>query len=428
MSVVRESAPAEPGSVRVRDTYLWHSQAHMPSVRRAEIVLARGEGAYLWDEDGRKLLDAPASLWYCNVGHGRAEIAEAVAAQIRTLEAYSTFQRYATRPALDVAERVAGLVPIENPRVFLTSGGGDSVDAAAKLVRRYWSAVGRPEKRTIVTRELAYHGLQGFGTSITGLAPNREGLGGLIPDTIRVPTNDLEAFAKLVEREGASIAAFFCEPIIGTGGVIHADPGYLEGVQRICKQNDVVFVVDEIITGFGRTGAMFASERFGLEPDVLLIAKGITSGYLPLGAMVVAERLWAPFWEEGSDVVFRHGLTYAGHASVCAAAMANLDIIERERLVDRVRSLETVLERVLQPLASHDLVKEVRSGVGLLAGVQLHDAQTAEQVADTCLENGVLIRVITNGTLQISPPFVVDEEDLAFLARVVGGALDSAAA
>jgi adenosylmethionine-8-amino-7-oxononanoate aminotransferase len=390
--------------------------------------LARGEGAYLWDEDGRKLLDAPASLWYCNVGHGRAEIAEAVAAQMRTLEAYSTFQRYATRPALDVAERVAGLVPIENPRVFLTSGGGDSVDAAVKLARRYWSAVGQPEKRTIVTRELAYHGLQGFGTSITGLASNREGLGGLVPDTIRVPTNDLEAFAELVERESASIAAFFCEPIIGTGGVVHAQPGYLEGVQRICKQNDVVFVVDEVITGFGRAGAMFASERFGLEPDVLLIAKGITSGYQPLGAMVVGERLWAPFWQEGSDVVFRHGLTYAGHATACAAAMANLDIIERERLVERVRSLEAVLERVLRPLASHGVVKEVRAGVGLLAGVQLHDAHAAEQVADICLENGVLMRVITDGTLQLSPPFVVEEDDLGFLADVVGGALDSVAA
>lgn len=428
MSVVRDAAAAEPGSTRLRDTYLWHSQAHMPSVRRAEIVLARGEGAYVWDEDGRRLLDAPASLWYCNVGHGRAEIAEAVAAQMRTLEAYSTFQRYATRPALDVAERVAGLVPMENPRVFLTSGGGDSVDAAVKLVRRYWSAVGRPEKRTIVTRDLAYHGLHGFGTSITGLVSNRDGLGSLAPDTVRVPTHDLEALAGLVEREGDSIAAFFCEPIIGTGGVIHAQPDYLAGVQRICRENEVVFVVDEVITGFGRAGAMFASERFGLEPDVLLIAKGITSGYLPLGAMVVAEPLWAPFWEDGGEVVFRHGLTYAGHASVCAAAMANLDIIEREGLVDRVLSLETVLDRVLRPLAGHELVKEVRSGVGLLAGVQLFEVGTAEQVAEVCIENGVLMRVITDGTLQISPPFVVGEDDLVLLADVLGSALDAVAA
>jgi putrescine aminotransferase len=351
-----------------------------------------------------------------------------VAAQMQTLEAYSTFQRYSTRPALDVAERVAGLVPIENPRVFLTSGGGDAVDAAVKLARRYWSAAGRPDKRIIVTRELAYHGLHGFGTSITGLAANRDGLGSLIPDTVRVPTNDLEALAKLVARDAASIAAFFCEPVIGTGGVIHAQPGYLEGAERICKENGVLFVVDEVITGFGRAGAMFASERFGLDPDILLVAKGITSGYLPLGAMVVSEPVWAPFWQAGGELVFRHGLTYAGHASVCAAAMANLDIIERERLVERVRSLEDTLDRVLRPLASHDLVQDVRAGIGLLAGVQLSSADAAEQVAVQCIEDGVLMRVITDATLQISPPFVVSEDDLAFMADVIRSALDAVAA
>jgi adenosylmethionine-8-amino-7-oxononanoate aminotransferase len=425
VSVVREAGAEGERSAGVRDTYLWHSQAHMPSVRRAEIVLARGAGAYVWDEAGRRLLDAPASLWYCNVGHGRAEIADAVAEQMRVLEAYSTFQRYATRPALDVARRLAALVPLDEPRVFLTSGGGDSIDGAAKLARRYWSAVGRPEKRTVVTRELAYHGLHGFGTSITGLGLNRDGLGGLIPDTVRVPTHDVEAFERLVAEEGDSIAAFFCEPVIGTGGVVNPQPGYLEGVQRICKENDVLFVVDEVITGFGRTGAMFASERFGLDPDVLVLAKGVTSGYLPLGAMVAAERVWAPFWKEGSDLVFRHGVTYAGHATVCAAAMANLDILEREGLVERVRALEPLLDRLVQGLAAHELVKEVRSGVGLLAGIQLVDPATAERVAARCIENGVLMRVITDGTLQISPPFVVDDADLHFLVETIGDALDA---
>jgi putrescine---pyruvate transaminase len=428
VSVAREASPVDSTEALVRDTYLWHSQAHMPSVRRSEIVLARGEGAYVWDEDDRRLLDAPASLWFCNVGHGRAEIADAVAAQMRRLETYSTFQRYATRPALDVAERLAGLVPIENARVFLTSGGGDSIDGAAKLARRYWNAVGRPEKRTIVTRELAYHGLHGFGTSITGLEFNRDGLGGLIPDTVRVPTHDVEAFAQLVERDRDSIAAFFCEPVIGTGGVINPEPGYLEGVARVCRENDVLLVVDEVITGFGRTGAMFASERYGLEPDMLVMAKGVTSGYLPLGALAVAEPVWTPFWEEGSDLVFRHGVTYAGHASVCAAAMANLDILEREGLVERVRSLEPVLDRLVQGLAGHGLVKEVRSGVGLLAGIQLVHPTWADQVAERCIGNGALMRVITDGTLQVSPPFVVDESDLRFLVDVIGEALDAVSA
>lgn len=412
----------------VHQAYLWHPQAHMASVKQTEIVLERGEGAYVWDEQGRKLLDAPASLWYCNIGHGRSEIADAVAGQIRKLEAYSTFQRYTTRPALELAERLASMVPIEDARVFLTSGGGDSVDTAAKLVRRYWSAVGKPEKTVIVTREKAYHGLHGFGTSITGLEFNLAGLGPLIPDTVRVPTNDAAAFEGVVKEAGGRIAAFFAEPVIGTGGVIPPSPGYFEAVQRICAGNDILFVVDEVITGFGRAGALFASERFALKPDLLLLAKGITSGYLPLGAVVVAERVWRPFWEDGSNLVFRHGITYSGHATACVASMANLDILERERLVDRVLVLERPLDEAMQSLAGHELVKDVRvGGIGLLAGIQLFDADTAERVADRCFESGVLMRVITDATLQISPPFVIDETDIAFMRDVIRAALDEEA-
>ena len=308
----------------------------MPSVKRGEIVVARGEGAYLWDEDGNRYLDTPAGLWYCNVGHGRKEIADAVARQLSTLETYHTFQQFANRPALDLAARVAELAPIPNAKVFLTSGGSDAIDAAAKLARRYWSALGRPSKRTIVTRERAYHGLHAFGTSIIGLDINREGFGDLVPETARVPTNDAAALGTLINEFGAdSVAAFFAEPIVGTGGVIHPAPGYFDEVQRICREHDVLFVADEVITGFGRTGELFATQRFGLEPDLMIMAKGITSGYLPLGGVVVDERIWTPFWEDESELVFRHGLTYAGHASVCAAAMANLDILEREELVAR---------------------------------------------------------------------------------------------
>jgi putrescine aminotransferase len=419
-----EQTEAQPRSAR--ETLLWHSQAHMPSTKTREIVLARGEGAYVWDEAGHRLLDAPASLWYCNVGHGRAEIAEAVSAQMRKLETYSTFQRYATRPALDLTERLASMAPVANPKVFLTSGGGDSVDTAAKLVRRYWNAVGKPDKRTIVTREKAYHGLHGFGTSITGLEFNRDGLGPLLEDAVRVPTNDATAFATLAESKGDTIAAFFCEPVIGTGGVIPPPPDYLQSVQRICQEHDIAFVVDEVITGFGRTGMMFASERFGLEPDLLLVAKGITSGYMPIGATIVAERYWDPFWADDSELIFRHGLTYAGHASGCAAAMANLDILEREGLVERVRTLETVLATAVGRLEHHPLVKDVRAGVGLLAGIQLHELAVAERVAERCIENGALMRVITDATLQISPPFVIEESEIEGLVDVIAEALEDA--
>jgi adenosylmethionine-8-amino-7-oxononanoate aminotransferase len=424
----RAARAREPRRASLRDTALWHSQAHMPSVRGHEVVIDHGKGAYVWDDQGRRLLDAPASLWYCNVGHGRAEIADAVAAQMKKLETYSTFQQYATRPALELAERVAALAPIDGAKVFLTSGGSDAIDTMAKLIRRYWNVVGKPEKRTIVTRECAYHGLHAFGTSIAGLELNREGYGPLITDSVVVPTNDAGALEELVHERGAeTIAAFFFEPIIGTGGVIHPAPGYLERVQEICREHDILLVADEVITGFGRTGRLFASERFGLQPDAITVAKGITSGYLPLGAAIVGERLWAPFWDEGSDLVFRHGLTYAGHASACAAALVNLDIIDREKLVERVRSLEGVLESALRPLESHELVREVRSGIGLLTGIELHDPVAADDVARACAERGVLTRVLPPATLHVSPPFVIDESDIELLARAISSSLDEVA-
>ena len=412
-----------------RDTRLWHSQALMSAVRGRERLIARGEGAYVWDEDGNRLLDATASLWYCNVGHGRAEIADAVDAQMRRLEAYHCFQQFATRPAVELAERLAAMVPIDDARIYLTSGGGDSVEAAAKLARRFWDVVGRPEKRLIITRELCYHGLHGFGTGIAGLDVNRTGQGELLADTERVATNEAEALARVVAEHGAdAVAAFFCEPIIGAGGVVHPADGYLDQVQRICRQNEILFVVDEVITGFGRTGEMFASERYGLAPDVMVMAKGVTSGYQPLGAVAIAEPVWAPFWEPGSEAVFHHAITYSGHASACAAALANLEILEREDLAGRVAALERPLAEALAPLESHPLVREVRAGVGLLAGIELHDPAKAEETARRCLDAGVILRAITNGTLQVSPPFVIDESDIELLAGVIAAELDRVAA
>jgi adenosylmethionine-8-amino-7-oxononanoate aminotransferase len=412
-----------------RETPLWHSQAHMPTVKAAERVIVRGDGAYIWDEDDNRLLDAPASLWYCNVGHGREEIAEAAAAQMETLEAYSNFQQYVTRPSLDLAERVVDLVPVKNAKVYFTSGGSDAVDLTAKLVRRHWHAVGKPTKLTIISRDNGYHGLHTFGTSMAGIPFNREGYGSLVDDVAQVPTNDVAAFQALINERGADeIAAFFCEPIVGTGGIIHPAPGYLAAIQELCRANDIFFVVDEVITGFGRTGELFASQRFDLQPDILLVAKGITSGYMPLGAAIISERVWAPFWEEGTDLIFHHGLTYSGHATACAVAMANIDIVEREQLVERVRTLEEPLAAALTPLESHDLVKEVRSGIGLLAAIQFHDPKKAEEAAAACVQRGVLGRTITGGALHISPPFVIDEKDIDFLATVISEALDSVSA
>jgi putrescine aminotransferase len=411
-----------------RRAALWHGMAHMPTVSQAPTVIVEGQGAHVTTQTGERLLDLPASLWYCNVGHGRVEIAEAVAEQMGRIEAYSNFQTFATPPAIELAEQLADLAPVPEGRVFFGSGGSDAVEIAAKLSRRYWDALGHHDKRAIVSRARSYHGLHGFGTSLAGLDQNRNGYGELMPDVHRVAHDDWRDLEQLVERLGPGrIAAFFCEPVIGTGGVIPPVGDYLAQVQRICNENDILFIVDEVITGFGRTGKMFASERFGITPDMLLFAKGVTSGYMPLGGVLVCGRVAEPFWAEDSELVFRHGLTYQAHASVCAAAMTNLSILAQEDLVDRAAALEQPLDQALRSLEGHDAVLEVRSGVGLLGAVRLVDAATAAKVIAYCLDHGVITRAIGDGeTLHVSPPFVIEEAEIYRAVEVMADALDRA--
>jgi adenosylmethionine-8-amino-7-oxononanoate aminotransferase len=410
---------------------LWHPQAHMPDVVGDRLVVVSGEGVWVRTEDGRSLLDATAGLWHANVGHGRGAIAAAAAEQMARLETYHLFGRFANRPAIELAERVAAAGPIRDARVFWTSGGSDAVELACKLALRYWQHLGRAEKRVLVSREKAYHGLHGLGTSIAGIGSNREGYGSesLVPETLRVATNDLAAVRDSIERVGPErIAAIVAEPVIGTGGVIGPAPGYLAGLQQLCRDEGILFVVDEVITGFGRAGTLFACERYGLDPDMVLVAKGITSGYAPLGGVLVAPRVWEPFFVGADAPVFRHGLTYSGHATACAVAQENLDILERERLVPRAAELEAELTRVLAPLAGHELVAEVRSGAAFLAGVRLEPHVPGELVARGAIGRGVITRVITDNVLQVSPPFVIDEVDLEWLAATFEASLDQVAA
>lgn len=408
-------------------TKFWHPQAQMSTVQHHEIVIERGEGCYLWTEDGTRLLDATAALWYANVGHGRAEIADAVAAQMRTLETYQTFDRYATRPALDLSERIVALSPFDDSaKVILSSGGSDAIEVAAKLARRYFHAIDKPEKRIILSRENAHHGLHGFGTSLGWLEANREGYGSLDADIVRTSATDWELVEKSILDAGPElVAAFFCEPVIGTGGVIFPGEEYLARVRELCRIHGILFVADEVITGFGRTGHWFASQRFDLDPDMVAFAKGVTSGYLPLGGLIVSGAVAEPFWRDGSDTSFRHGVTYSSHASACVAALANLDILESEDLIARVRELETVVETAMRPLADLDAVEEVRAGTGLLAAVDLRDAQLAARVERYALAHGVLLRKIARGnTLQISPPFVVTDDEVRLIADTIRAGLE----
>lgn len=412
-------------------TSFWHPFADMAAVvAGGELSIVRGEGSHIFDADGRRYLDATASLWYCNVGHGRTEIADAVAAQMRELESYSTFQDLTNPPVRALVERIAAMAPVANSRVFLTSGGSDSIDSATKIVRRYWALMGEPERIVLLRRERAYHGMHTAGTSLAGIPANLEGYGGLLQDVVEVAWDDAEDLRATIERMGPGrVAAFFCEPIIGAGGVFAPPPGYLDAVRQICRDTGVLFVADEVITGFGRTGEWFASTRWSLEPDLLTCAKGITSGYLPLGAVIAAPRVWEPFFAPGVGM-FRHGYTYSGHAAVAAAAGVNLDIIEREGLLARAVELEGQLAEALGPLASHELVSEVRAGVGVVAAVQIDPAALAAdagllgRVVPACRKNGIMTRTLATGAIQVSPPLSLSDDEVEELASGIGAALD----
>jgi putrescine aminotransferase len=407
---------------------LWHGFADMGAVERdGEMVIARGEGAYVWDRDGTRYLDATAGLWFTNVGHGRAEIADAVAAQIRSVAAYSTFGDYTVDVTVELAERLAGIAPVAGSKIFFTSGGSDSVDTAAKLARRYWHELGRPDKRIVIGRQKAYHGMHYAGTALAGIAPNREGYGELVPDAATVAWDSGTELAATIERLGAdNVAAFFCEPVIGAGGVYPPPEGYLAEVRSVCREHDVLFVADEVVTGFGRIGgSWFASTRFELEPDIMTTAKGLTSGYQPMGAVFVAPQVAEPFFRPDAGVWWRHGYTYGGHAAAAAGAMANLDIIEREGLLMEAARLERTLHESLAPIADHAAVEEVRSGTGAVAAVQLADASQALGVAQRLRRHGVATRAVGAGGIQISPAFVMTDAEVTTLGEAIVAALDA---
>ena len=402
---------------------LWSAQAHLPSVLGRQLVIERGDGSYIHTSGGRRLFDGTAGLWHANIGHSHPALAEAAHAQMLKLETYHIFARFVNDQALRLAERLAGLSPIADSKVILNSGGSDAIDVACKLARRHWQREGRPSKTTILSREHAYHGLHAYGTSIAGLDFNREGYGteSLVPETARVPVHDIDALARTITRIGAqNIAALVTEPIQGTGGVNPPVPGYLEKVQALCREHDILLIVDEVITGFGRTGVMFATDRFGLEPDLITFAKGVTSGYAPLGGVLVAARIWEPFYvDDPATPVFRHGATYAGHATACAVAMANLDVLDQEQLLPRVVELEHRLDGLLKKLqARRPSVVDVRVA-GFLGGVTLRDDIPAERAADALIELGFISRPLRGNTLQISPPFITtDDELIAFVHAI----------
>jgi putrescine---pyruvate transaminase len=409
--------------------HFWHPFADMRAVsERGELVLERGEGYYVFDVDGRRYLDATASLWYCNVGHGQQAIVEAAHAQMSKLETYSTFADFANRPVLELAERLTAIAPVPESVSFFTSGGSDSIDTAVKLSRRYFHVIGQPQRRFLLGRKGAYHGMHTAGTSLGGIDLNQEGYGQFLPDARHVEWDSVDALIAMIEELGPeNVAAFLCEPIIGAGGVLAPPAGYLEKARAICRDAGILFVADEVITGFGRTGYWFASERFNLEPDIITCAKGITSGYLPMGAVIVSPWIAEP-WFQGGAGMWRHGYTYSGHATVAAAALANLDILEG--MLQGALDLEERLATALLPLGGHELVGEVRSGTGVLGAIQLKadlvlaDPGLPPRVISACRERGILTRMLVGNAIQISPPLMLDDAGVVELVAGLNSALD----
>jgi putrescine aminotransferase len=414
-------------------TAMWNPFANMATLAGKAITIVRGEASTVYDAEGRGYLDALASLWYCNVGYGRVELAEAAAAQMRELAGFQTFEYYTNPPAEALCERIAELAPMPAAKVFLTPGGGsDAVDTAGKLARAYWRAVGEPTRQVIISRTHAYHGMNAYGTSLGGIPMLTEPFAPLVGQVEQVPWDDPGALEKTIELLGDSrVAAFFCEPVIGAGGVYPPPEGYLSAVRDICRRHDVLFVADEVITGYGRTGEWFASGRFDLDPDLITSAKGLSSGYLPIGAVIAGSKVTEPFWRAGGTEVFRHGYTYSGHPAAAAVALANLDLIERERLVDRVAALEPVLARAMAPLAAHPGVSAVRSGTGLLAAVEIAedlraaDPMVGQRLVLAARERGIITRLLRGVALQVSPPFVITEDEIGRIAEAFAGAFDA---
>jgi adenosylmethionine-8-amino-7-oxononanoate aminotransferase len=374
------------------------------------ISIVRGKGTLLWDSNGRQYIDAIGSLWYCQVGHGRTEIAEAVAAQISTLETYSTFDPFTNEKADELAAKLQSISALPQSRVFLCGSGSEAVDTAMKLARVAQGQAGHPERTIIISRMRGYHGTNYGGTSAQGLPLNKQGFGQLLPEVVQVDSDNLEDLAKFMSDNSNKIAAVIVEPLQGAGGVWPPPPGYLEGARKLCDQHGAFLIFDEVISGFGRMGSWFAANHYGVTPDMLCFAKGVTSGYQPLGGVYVGKAVREAL-ESDPNFFLRHGYTYSGHSSVCAAALTNLAIIEREGLIERAKSIGARLAEGLGALAEDGTIDHVR-GDGAVWAAGLKPDQNSVTIRDRMIELGVIARAINTDTVAFCPPLVATDEEL----------------
>jgi adenosylmethionine-8-amino-7-oxononanoate aminotransferase len=382
-----------------------------PAMAAADVVtIVRGDGAAVWDNHGQRYVDALASLWYCQAGHGRREIAEAVGRQANTLAGYHIFDRFGNEPSDNLALRLAAMAPMEDARVFLTSGGSESVETALKLARLAHVLAGDPERTLILSRRPSYHGVAYGASTATGLPANQAGFGPLVPDIEQVPYDDLDAIDEVIARRGHQLAAIIAEPVVGAGGVLPPPEGYLQGLRRRCDVTGAYLILDEVICGFGRLGHWWGAERYGVRPDMVTFAKGVTSGYQPLGGVLLGPAVRRPL-EADAGYVLRHGFTYSGHPTACAAALANLDVLKADDLPGRALRVGERLATGLAGMVDGETVLLTR-GEGAVRAMVLGDGIDATAVRDDLLGRGVIARPLGTNVIAFCPPLVIDNEDL----------------
>ncbi|MBC7907706.1 MAG: aspartate aminotransferase family protein [Rhodospirillaceae bacterium] len=419
------------------------------------LVITHGKGVRVFDEAGNDYIEGLAGLWCTALGWGEERLAEVAAEQMRTLPFYHLFSSKAHQPGVRLAEALAGMAPIPNAKVFLACSGSEANDTAIKMIWYRNNALGLPAKKKIIARERAYHGVTVATGSLTGLPVNQRSFDLPLPGILHTgcphywryghsgeteeqfASRRAEELEQLIQAEGPdTIAAFFAEPVMGAGGVIVPPATYFGKIQAVLKKYDVLLVVDEVITGFGRTGNMFGSETFGIKPDMMTVAKGLSSGYMPISALIVADHVYQPIKEEAGRIgVFGHGLTYGGHPVTAAVALETLKIYAERDIVNHVRRVSPVLQDGLRALQQHPLVGEAR-GLGLIGALEMvadKDTKTAfdpkwtvgARVVAKAQAHGVILRAMGDA-VAFAPPLIISEDEIRELLARFRLALDEA--
>ncbi|MBO66643.1 MAG: aspartate aminotransferase family protein [Actinobacteria bacterium] len=380
----------------------------LPSKSETDFInIVSAKDCTLVDDQGKQYLDAMASLWLCQIGHGNSKVVNAIKDQLDRLQTYNTFDPFTNTPASQAAEAVRRVSPHPNGRVFLGCSGSEAVDSALKLSRMFHQRRGDSDRQIIVRRNAGYHGVNVGGTSVQGIEPNRVGWGDLLPHVIEIPNDDIEEAATLFAEHGSRIAAVICEPVQGAGGVIVPPDGYLPGLRRLCDQHGSLLIFDEVICGFGRTGQWFASQTFDVTPDMITFAKGVTSGYLPLSGVIISEALNDELVSDEAAKLM-HGSTYSGHPTAAAAAIANLEVIESENLVGEARRIGDEMHAGFSALLGDEIINSFR-GIGGIWACEI--GKDAIPARDMMISNGVVCRGIGEA-LAFCPPLIITDDEI----------------